>query len=154
MLVEVYLLRCHADGRLVYRRETAPLGPGETPDATAARAGAGPDGQRGDPVAALHSTSWRHLDDGTIVLTYAAFPDPDPGRPAVPIRDFAVARSADPRRPSPPDVQHEQVAAHAARHLALIADTDPLVRLAMDRFPELGRALAPLGRALAGQLDR
>lgn len=154
MLVEVYLLRCHPDGLLAYRREAAPLGLGDTPDATAERVGMGPGSQHGDSVAVLHSTSWRHLDDGTIVLTYAALPDPELGRLAIPIQDFAVARSGDTRRPSPPRVRHEQVAAHAARHLALIADSDPLVRLALDQFPELSRALAPLARVPAGQLTR
>ena len=153
MLVEVYLLRCRADGRLAYRRQTTLLGPGETPDAAAGRAATGT-GSRADAVAVLHSTSWRHLDDGTIVLTYAALPDLEPGGHAVPIRDFTSARSADPRRPSPPGVRHQQVAAHAARHLALVASTDPLVRLVLDRFPDLGRALAPLAKVPAGQLGR
>lgn len=153
MLVEVYLLRCRPDGLLAYRRATALLGPGETPDAAAGRAGTDPGSRHAGRVAVLHSTSWRHLDDGTIVLTYATLPDPEPGKHAIPIRDFTAAGSGDPRRPSPPDVRHEQVAAHAARHLALVADTDPLIRLALDRFPDLARALAPLAPVPAGQLD-
>jgi len=152
VLVEVYLLRCRPDGLLAYRRETALLGPGETPDDAAVRAGAGPGSRRHGRLAVLHSTSWRHLDDGTIVLTYAALPDPEPGAHSVPIRDLTAARSRDPGRPSPPGVRHEQVAAHAARHLALVASTDPLVRLALDRFPDLDRALTPLTRVPAGQL--
>ena len=152
VLVEVYLLRCRPDGLLAYRREAGPLVPGEAPDDAAGQLGTRPGGP-GDAVAVLHSTSWRHLQDGTIVLTYAALPDPEPDRPAVPILDPGLARSADPRRPSPPQVRHAQVAAHAARHLALIADTDPLVREVLDRSPELGRALAALGRVPAGQLS-
>ena len=151
MLVEVYLLRCRPDGLLAYRREAGPLVPGEAPDDAAGQLGTRPGGP-GDAVAVLHSTSWRHLQDGTIVLTYAALPDPEPDRPAVPILDPGLARSADPRRPSPPEVTHEQVAAHAARHFSLLAGTDPLVRLALEQFPDLSRALAPLVPAPAGQL--
>jgi len=154
VLVEVYLLRCAPGGLLAYRREEGLLGAGEAPDAAATRVGTGRDGQPGPPPAVLHSTSWRHLDDGTIVLTYAALPDPQPGRPAVAIRDRTVAASGDPARPSPPVVRHEQVAVHAARHLALIAGTDPAVRLALERLPELGRALASLAPVPAGQLAR
>ena len=72
-------------------RTSAPARP---PDAAAGRAAAEPSGQPGGAMAVLHSTSWRHLDDGTIVLTYAALPDPAPDRPAVPIRSFEAARSA------------------------------------------------------------
>jgi hypothetical protein len=151
VLIEVYLLRCRPDGLLAYRREAGPLGPGEAPDTAATRVGGGPYAR---PGAVLHSTSWRHLGDGTIVLAYAALPDPQPGRPAVAIRDFAVAVSGDAARPSPAEVRHDQVAAHAARHLALIAGTDPAVRLALDQFPELGRALVPLVPVPAGQLGR
>jgi len=153
VLVEVYLLRCRPDGLLAYRRAAGHLEPGETPDAAAERVGVNPAGQHDEHVVAVHSTSWRHLDDGTIVLTYAVVPDPEPTSPAIAIRSHEVARSADPRRPSPPQVRHAQVAAHAARHLALIADTDPLVREVLDRSPELGRALAALGRVPAGQLS-
>ncbi len=151
MLVEVYLLRCRPDGLLAYRREAGHLAPGETPDTAAWRAGTCTGSHQDSPLV-LHSTSWRHLDDGTIVLTYAALPDPEPGRRALPIRDLGMARTGDPRRPSPPDIRHEQVAAHAARHLALLVGTDPLVRQALDQYPQLGRALALLAQAPAGQL--
>jgi len=154
VLVEVLLLRCGPGGVLAYRREAAPLDPGEVPDDAAARIGAGPAGQGGGLVAVLHSTSWRHRDDGTIVLTYAALPDPRPRLPATVIGDLTPARGTSPRRPSPPGVRDEQVAAHAARHLALLAVTDPVVRAVLEQFPEMGRALAPLAPSLAGQLAR
>ena len=152
MLVEVYLLRCGPGGLLAYRREADYLAAGETPDAAAGRVIPGPAAQAGSSVAVLHSTSWRHLDDGTIVLSYAAVPDPEPGRRAVPITDFEMASSGDPRRPSPAGVRHDQVAAHAARHLALLVGTDPVVRRALDAIPGLSRALEPLAPAPAGGL--
>ena len=152
MLVEVYLLRCGPGGRLAYRREARLLRAGEAPDAAARRAGTSPGSRDGGLVTVLHSTSWRHLDDGTIVLSYAAVPDPEPGRRAVPITGFEMASSGDPRRPSPAGVRHDQVAAHAARHLALLAGTDPVVRRALDAIPGLSRALEPLAPAPAGGL--
>ena len=149
MLVEVYLLRCDPGGQLAYRRTAGYLGPGETPDAAAGRTVPGPADRS---VALLHSTSWRHRGDGTIVLAYAGLPDPDQDRAAEPIRTFDPAASGDPRRPSPQRVSHEQVAAHAARHLAFLARTDPVVRLALGESPQLARALADLDGAPAGQL--
>jgi hypothetical protein len=44
------------------------------------------------------------------------------------------------------------VAAHAARHLALLADTDPVVRQVLAEYPELNCALTALPRLPAGQL--
>lgn len=152
MLIEVYLLRCQADGLLAYRRETTLLGPGEAPDTAAGRAGSRTDGEPGEPLAVLHSTSWRYRGDGSIVLTYAGFPDPQPARPAVPIEGHDIARGDDPLSPTPPRVRNEEVAVHAARHLAFIVRTDPTVRLALERLPELARALAPLAPRPAGQL--
>jgi hypothetical protein len=152
VLVEVYLLRCHPDGRLAYRRVAGHLQPGETPDSAAERVGLGVVGVQDGLVVAVHSTSWRHLDDGTIVLTYVVLPDPEPGVPAITVQSRELARGASARRPSPRQVRHEQVAVHAARHLALIASTDPLVGRVLDRSPELGRVLALLDRAPAGQL--
>jgi hypothetical protein len=86
------------------------------------------------------------------VLTYVVAPDPAPGLAATPIVSFEIARGTDPRRPSPPRVRPEQVAAHAARHLALIADTDPHVRRALSACPPLGQALSALRQVPAGQL--
>jgi hypothetical protein len=163
----VYLLGCGPGGLLAYRRAAGFLLTGETPDTAAGRIGLPPGrpdqpavtGHAGDPPShgggpglAVHSTSWRPLQDGTIVLTYAVVPDPAPDGTAVPVRSPEIARSGDPLRPSPPHVRHEQVAAHAARHVALIAGTDPQVRLVLDRSPELRRALESLAPAPAGQL--
>jgi hypothetical protein len=150
VLVEVYLLRCQPGGRLAYRRAAGRLGASESPDDAAGRIAMPPAGQAG-PMA-VHSTSWRHRADGSIVLTYAVLPDPSPSLPAVPITSFGIARGTDPRRPSPPRVHREEVAAHAARHLALLADTDPVVRQVLAEYPELNCALTALPRLPAGQL--
>ena len=155
VLIEVYLLRCEADGTLAFRRLAGYLAGEETPDAAAWRIGlAAPlAGARhpAEPAVAVHSTSWRPLDDGTIVLSYVVAPDPEPGLAAIPVPATGLARSGDARRPSPPRIAHEQVAAHAARHLALVTDTDPAVRAVVDQSPRLARALAPLTRAPAGR---
>jgi hypothetical protein len=149
--VEVYLLRCRADGTLAYRRVEGLLRAAESPDAAAARVGKTASADPGLAVV-VHSTSWRHRGDGTIVLTYVVAPDPAPGLAATPIVSFEMARGTDPRHPSPPRVRHEQVAAHAARHLALIADTDPDVSRALSACPPLRQALSTLPQLPAGQL--
>jgi hypothetical protein len=48
-------------------------------------------------------------------------------------------------------VSGPQVAAHAARHLALVAGTCPLVGKVLAAHPALSRALAVLPKAPAGQ---
>jgi hypothetical protein len=153
VVVEVYLLRCHPGGLLAYRCVTGQLGATETPDEAAARIGRIPVGGPGPgPGVAVHSTSWRHLGDGSIVLAYAVAPDPVPGASAVPILSLDVPHGPCASRPSPPRLQQEQVAAHAARHLALVADTNPHVGRIFAAYPELARSLGALPRVPAGQL--
>ncbi len=120
----------------------------ESPDGAAARIGL----TGLDPTVVVHSTSWRHLDDGTIVLTYAVVPDPAPDLAAARITSFRIARSDDPGKPSPPLVSSEQVAAHAARHLALVTRTDPQIASILSAWPDLAGALASLPHLPAGQL--
>lgn len=151
VVVEVYLLRCHRGGQLAYRCVTGQLAAAETPDEAALRIGRIASGGPGPPVA-VHSTSWRHLGDGSIVLAYAIAPDPVPDATAYPILSFEAAHGSCASRPSPPRVQREQVAAHAARHLALVADTNPHVRRVLAACPELARSLQALPRSAAGQL--
>lgn len=150
VVVEVYLLRCAPDGSLAYRCRTGRLRPAEGPDAAAVRiAAVAPEGA--EPLRAVHSTSWRHLRGGTIVLTYVVVPDPQPSLPAVPIRSLEIAHGARATRPTPARVHRRQVAAHAARHLALVAETDPQVRRVLADHPTLSRALAALPLAGAGR---
>lgn len=152
MTVEVYLLRSGTGGGLAYRRVHGHLGGGETPDEAAARISGITPGRLARP-AAVHSTSWRHLPDGSIVLAYAVAPDPDPAAAALPVTTLDLAHGPSADRPSPVCVGYEQVAAHAARHLALVLDTSPLVRPALSADPALCQALDALPRAVAGQLS-
>jgi hypothetical protein len=151
VLIEVYLLRSQPDGNLAYRLQTGYLTNTETPDDAAVRIGAVP-GDRAEAIVAVHSTSWRHHDDGTILLTYAVAPDPAPQHEATPIASFELAHGQHPHRPSPQRVTTEQVAAHAARHLALLATTDPQVSTALITCPPLHQALTALPAMPAGQL--
>jgi len=150
-VVEVYLLSCRAGGGLAYRCVAGQLGVSETPDEAASRIGRiASDGP--GPAVAVHSTSWRHLGDGSIVLAYAVAPDPAPDATAVPILSFAVPHGPRASLPSPVHLQPEQIAAHAARHLALVADANPDVRQVLAAYPELARSLGALPQAPAGQL--
>jgi len=151
-MVEVYLFRPAPAGLLAYRCLSGYLNAAESPDMAAARIGGIAAGPAEGP-AALHSTSWRHRADGSIVLTYAVLPDPRPDLPAVPLASLGIARGARPDRPSPEQVNRDQVAAHAARHLAMVARTDPGVRGVVTGYPALGRVLEALPGAPAGQLS-
>jgi len=150
-MVEVYLFRGLPDGRLAYRCAAGQLREAESPDQAALRIGGRAAGE-GDLSLAVHSTSWRHRPDGAIILAYAVLPDPCPHLPAAPLADTEIARGPRADRPSPDHVRRDQVAAHAARHMALITRTDTAVRLVLSAHPELGRALAELAPALAGEL--
>jgi len=151
VLVEVCLIGCRPDGTLTYRCADGRLGGAENPDEAAARIGLLP-AESPDPAVTLHSTSWRHLSDGSVVLTYVVAPDPDPGAPATPILSFELAHGPHPGRPSPERLRQDHVAAHAVRHLAHVSDVNPQVRLALSADPALSDALAGLARAPAGQL--
>ncbi len=77
------------------------------------------------PAEVLHSTSWRHEDDGTVVLTYAVAPVAPETDLLTPLPAPAIVCSGDPLRPAPGDLHTHHVAAHAARHLAYLLDRDP-----------------------------
>ncbi|TFI19918.1 hypothetical protein [Streptomyces sp. 4R-3d] len=164
VLVETLLLRHDAAEGFAYRRLITALGRGARPDGAARRlAGL----SEGDERHLVHSTSWRATDDGSIVLTYLVHPDPAPGLPATPLPDpRALACSPKAGHPSPPDLKPHHVAAHAVRHLAFLARTDPVVaaHLASPGGPRkppggafdraLGGALDGLPGSAAGQLRR
>jgi len=126
-LVEVVLLSAR-HGALRYRVRRQGLD-ARTPDAVAGELAGGPDAEL------LHSTSWR-FEDGRVVLTYVALPDPRPAG-AVPLAPVDPPAGTDPLRPCPSTVDRASVAAHACRHLAFLWRTDPLVRAVADRLPEL-----------------
>ncbi|MDG4823145.1 hypothetical protein O7635_14915 [Asanoa sp. WMMD1127] len=145
-IVEVVLLSA-ADGALRYRTLSAALPAAVHPDDLALHLSGL---TLCTPGATLHSTSWRFADE-SVVLTYAALPDPAPvsTRPLSPDR-MVIGGAA--LAPSPPRVDAEAVAAHAARHLALLATTDPVIADAATAQPHLWDLLAKLPAGLAGAL--
>jgi hypothetical protein len=74
----------------------------------------------------LHRTSWRHHDDGTVVLTF--WHSPTRGRRRrvrpCPAHDRVGTRRQFPRE-GPAALRH--LIAHAIRHLAFLIETDPAV---------------------------
>ena len=89
-----------------------------------------------------HSTSWRQDRPGLLVLTYAAVPDPCPHEAAAPLLLPLVVTGGEALHPRPVEVDPGHVAAHAVRHLADLAERDPVVR-------EVARADAPMWSAVA-----
>lgn len=145
--VETILLSA-THGRLHFRVRRAPLPDGGHPDALARELAGFHDVDSGR---LLHSTSWRYAH-GRVVLTYAALPDPDPSD-AVPLDLWRpLAYADDPMAPALTQVDDEDVAAHACRHLAYLRRTDPLVALTADVAPQLWDLLAGLSPAVAGLL--
>lgn len=163
VLVEALLLRHDPDGGFSFRRELAALHRADRPDdavrrlagaeapAVAALGGAA----RSEAPYLVHSTSWRATEEGQIVLTYVVHPDPEPARPgAVPLEEpRLLARGADAGHPAPVGLRLQQVAAHALRHVAFLARTDPVVAAHLGAHPGAGAALAGLPTDTAGQLQ-
>ncbi|MEV4536115.1 hypothetical protein AB0J82_20200 [Asanoa sp. NPDC049518] len=102
------------------------------------------------PGATLHSTSWRFASE-SVVLTYAALPDPSPSA-TVPLSPDRMVTGHAALAPSPPSVDTDAVAAHAARHLALLAVTDPVIAAAASTRPDLWDLLTKLPTGVAGAL--
>jgi hypothetical protein len=145
VIIEVVLLDVRQpDDELGFRTVQEPFAPGTEPDTAARRMSHVPAGS-----GLLHSTSWR-FDDGQIVLTYVALPDPDPEAPHRPVAP-RVARGDDATSPSPDDAADAEVAAHACRHLAFLAETDDDVGTALRRYPEISQLLRQYQPDLAGQ---
>ncbi|WP_405618354.1 hypothetical protein OG292_28905 [Streptomyces sp. NBC_01511] len=163
VLVEALLLRHDPTEGFAYRRLITALGGRARPDDTARRLALPAERDEGGHL--VHSTSWRATDDGQIVLTYLVHPDPAPDLPGTPLPDpHAVARSPRPGHPAPPGLKSHHVAAHAVRHLAFLARTDPAVAAHLasrsdtsdtsDTRDALGSALDGLSGVPAGQLHQ
>jgi hypothetical protein len=146
IFVEVVLLS-ERDGVLRYRTRREALEGGVHPDDLAvALAGL----TLCIPGAFLHSTSWRY-EDGAIVLSYAALPDPV--RLATrPVDADAMVVSASPLVPSPSAVRLDAVTAHACRHLALLLTTDPVAVEAAAEAPQLWALIGKVPAGPAGAL--
>jgi hypothetical protein len=157
VLVEVIALRAvdpatdpadTTDGpHLAYRWRTATLCPPDTPDSLARRLARLVETTT-DTV--LHSTSWRYQPTGELVLTYLVCPDPEPAIEVVPLPDLQLAYAAGPAHPTPPALHLGHVASHAARHLAWLGHTDPVVAATLSAQPRLLAALQPLAPSTAG----
>lgn len=144
--MEVVLL-CERDGVLRYRMRRDDLEDGVHPDDLAF-------GLAGltlcTPGALLHSTSWRY-EDGTLVLTYAALPDPArQGTREVDVDAMVVSTS--PLVPSPCAIDLDAVAAHACCHLALLLTTDPVAIEAAAAAPAIWSLIGKLPAGPAGAL--
>jgi hypothetical protein len=83
------------------------------------------------PPTLVHSTSWRR-DRGAVILSFlvtidaSLVGDMDSG----PIGHVDLARSE--ATAAPRDIAHEQVLEHGLRHLAWLAEDDPVVRTELD----------------------
>ena len=77
------------------------------------------------PPAMVHSTSWRTARGGVVLSFVAVMPDEfDPAQPGVPVARAELARSA--ATEAPGAIQAAQVIEHALRHLAWLAEDDPV----------------------------
>ncbi|MDJ0346090.1 hypothetical protein QMK19_31475 [Streptomyces sp. H10-C2] len=159
VLIETLLLRHDTAGGFAYRRRLVPLERHADPDHTArhlADLGNPADldqlDERNDQHV-VHSTSWRATDEGHIILTYLVHPDPQPSKPAVVLADpHTIARSDHPSRPQPTGLATDHVVAHAIRHLAFLARTDPVIAAHLTHHPHTHLALAALPGLQAGRL--
>jgi hypothetical protein len=148
--VEVLMLLADDAGRWSYRQVDVVPAPGESPD-QAARRGCGLAADADSTV--VHSTSWRYVPDGRVILTYAVCPDPVPDAPRAVLAGVGeVAIGPAPAVPAPERIEVENVVAHAVRHLALLLITDPVVRRTLRRRPAIEAALARCSPLGAGEL--
>lgn len=138
VVVEVLLLRLGATV-LEYRWVRGTVPAGSAPDGRAVELTGCSDG-------VCHSTSWRLEAPATLVLTYAALPDPDVQQPAAPLQVPLVVAGGRALQPSPVELGLGNVAAHAVRHLADLAARDPVVRGAAQRTPALWNAVVSAAR--------
>ncbi|MFD3519044.1 hypothetical protein [Streptomyces sp. NPDC058653] len=153
VLVEALLLRHDPAEGFAYRRLLTALGGRDRPDDIARDLALL---REDDERHLVHSTSWRATDEGQIVLTYLVHPDPVPDQPGTPLPDpGAIARSPRPGHPTPPDLKVHHVVAHAVRHLAFLARTDPAVAAHLASSNDSADAsLGQLADVTAGQLHR
>jgi hypothetical protein len=147
MAVEVEtVLLCVRDGVLHYRTAREPMPACAHPDDVARQLS----GLTACTLGGLlHSTSWR-VDGTAVVLTYVALPDPRPDAEAVAVPLDGMVVGAGPLLPSPVTVDVGAVAAHACRHLALLAATDPDAALSAHLLPRLWEPITKLTPAGAG----
>jgi hypothetical protein len=91
----------------------------------------------------VHSTSWRR-DRDAVILSFVVVIDPDQvgDMETAPIRRADLARGE--AAAAPREIAHEQVVEHGLRHLAWLAQDDPIVRAALsDRWRALLAGYVP-----------
>ena len=142
--VEVLAFQNTEKGTLKWRRTEGIIYKDEKPDEAALRAALSE--LKADEFNGLcHSTSWRFSEQegGGIVLTYAILPDPhaEGDAEAQDLCGTVVSACIDPLRPAPPNIQADQVAAHAIMHLAELSRRDPTVQAQVRNRPELWDAV-------------
>jgi hypothetical protein len=154
VLLELFAVSLAPDGdSIVYTRRVAGLSqsPPVDPD-TAASELASPVGRR----AMLHSTSWRWEPDGTIVLTYLAYFEPNnfsAGTVTLLARkELAPVPTTNPNRPRPKVIREADVLAHGMRHLSFLVRNDRSGRLAAVLSPRSLEFFSTVADQLAGQL--
>ena len=140
MIISVEVLLFHLDCKcLKWRRLKGNLNENSSPDETALQLAIETVAE--EPKSICHSTSWRY-ENNEIILTYAFLPDPNPFLPSCPL-NFAgtIKTSADPLRPSPVDLECDNVATHAVLHLAELARRDPIVKTQSCFHPDLWHSI-------------
>jgi hypothetical protein len=146
VVIEVHVLRAREDGLHYYPLRRPLLSPHEPETVAKALCGSG------SPPDLLHSTSWRE-ENGTIILTYVAVTDKEIAGPGHLVSD-EVATGDGPSAPAPDDLALDDVAAHACRHLAFLAATDPHVARALQRHPDVRRHVNKYLPDVAGELSQ
>lgn len=139
VVIELLALICDVDGgRIGFRSMSALLPENADPDDVALALARD---ALTEPTV-CHSTSWRWTDENQIVLTYATVTGHD-GLSGVEWLDGpAVVSSGELLKPRPDYLHAHHVAAHAIKHLASLATTDPEIgRLADEREPDVWAAL-------------
>jgi hypothetical protein len=99
----------------------------------------------------VHSTSWRHNEDGQIYLTYLVYCDHlDFGNKPVhcsTLTQVELAHNPDPRYPHPENMQEHHILSHGYRHLSFLLQQNPTLAYTFSfttlaTFKEIGLALA------------
>jgi hypothetical protein len=104
-------------------------------------------------VTLIHSTSWRWMPDGRIVLTYVAWAKDgtlSPGARVLP--DLKPPGPTDPLHPRPSEIRELDPLAHGLRHIAFLLRTSHDGAVAAALGPRSAAALARVEPDVAGEL--
>jgi hypothetical protein len=99
----------------------------------------------------VHSTSWRHSEEGQIYLTYLVYCEQldFKNKPASywPMGQLELAYSPDPCHPQPEKIEEHHVLSHGYRHLSFLLQQNPTLAYpfsftTLTTFKQIGVALA------------